>query len=37
MSPTAQRKLYFTFAGGPVFHASKAEEAAVSDEPHSAK
>jgi hypothetical protein len=33
----SQRKLYFTYEGGPVFHVPKAEEAAASDEPHTAK
>jgi predicted aspartyl protease len=33
----SQRKLYFTYNGGPVFHVPKAEEAAASDEPRTAK
>lgn len=33
----SQHKLYFTYEGGPVFHVPKAEEAAASDEPHTAK
>jgi predicted aspartyl protease len=33
----SQRKLYFTYEGGPVFHVPEAEEAAAGEEPRGAK